>query len=150
MQPPLQITFPRAPTPPPTRIGNQLEKVPYLVSYPDMALENKATLRQDRMKDVCSSIKAIYRFEWHRYQTCLSCGAIIPPEVDMRRHRGLCKLKKSWIPDASEENNYYEGFEDSCVWMNLYHDNDYNYDHDQWLLYRGTKLFRAIKDFSYP
>ena len=39
---PLQITFPRAPTPPPTRIGNQLEKHPYLVSYPDMAVENKS------------------------------------------------------------------------------------------------------------
>ena len=62
----------------------------------DYILEAK-TLHQERMKDVCNSIRLLHRFcePPSPYQQCLSCTALLPLEADMRRHRGLCKEKKT-------------------------------------------------------
>ena len=80
------------------------------------------TLHQKRMKAVYNSIKALHRFckPPSSYQQCVSCTALLPLEVDMRRHRGLCKEKKTWwTPEELEDTCCWQGFEDSCVWFNL-------------------------------
>ena len=66
-----------------------------------LAMAEKAkALHQERMKDVCDSIKAHYFWEsFSRFspslfsQYCWDCGETISSEFDMHRHRGLCVLK---------------------------------------------------------
>ena len=67
-------------------------------------LEAALYLHQDKMEEVCHSIKA--HDHWVRYGEhfpfdihCQSCGEAISPEFDRRRHRGRCNLRArgSWV-----------------------------------------------------
>ena len=68
-------------------------------------LEVALKLHQDRIKEVCHSIKA--HDHWVRYGGyfpftlyCRLCGAAVSPEFDRRRHKGLCTrlaLASSWV-----------------------------------------------------
>ena len=60
-------------------------------------LEAALKLHQAQMQEVCHSIKA--HNHWVHYEEhfpftkhCRFCGAVVSPEFDMRRHRGLCIL----------------------------------------------------------
>ena len=74
------------------------------------------------MKAVCASIKALHRFceTSSPYQQCEVCTAILPLEADMRRHRGLCKVKiLLCTPEELYETCFWQEFEDTCVWFFL-------------------------------
>ena len=74
------------------------------------------------MKAVCASIKALHSFceTSSPYKRCEACTAFLPVEVDMRRHRGLFKVKMLLCtPEELEETNFWQGFEASCVWFHL-------------------------------
>ena len=79
-------------------------------------LEVALKLHQTRMKEVCSSIKTHYyweTFECPGYDfrpLCYICRERVSPEVDMRRHAGLCDLKEI-MPDYDlPYHNAHESF----------------------------------------
>ena len=80
-------------------------------------LEAALKLHQSWMKDVCSSIKAHYHwetFECPGYDfarpLCYICRERVSPEIDMRRHAGLCDLKEI-MPDYDLPcHNAHESF----------------------------------------
>ena len=85
----------------------------YIFAFIESAIQQAADfavakkLHQERMKDVCYSIKAHYHWEAFGCffpsefsQQCDYCGETISPEFDMRRHVGLCDLKDQLADDA--------------------------------------------------
>ena len=97
---------------------------PYSDYLPDvLAMAEKANfaaakaLHHERMKDVCSSIKANYfwavferGFSASFLQYCWFCGEIISPEFDMRRHVGLCDLKACLAEEDFDGPSAHESF----------------------------------------
>ena len=83
-------------------------------------------LHKARMKDVCFQIKAHYHWKhflcflpsFERRQ-CIDCGETISPEFDMRRHKGLCKLKY-WRDDDDEEEDFDGPLAHESFYSHLY------------------------------
>ena len=73
-------------------------------------------LHQERMKDVCYSIKAHYHWENFGFLfpefslQCTSCGENISPEFDRGRHMGLCALKERLADEAVDGPSAHESF----------------------------------------
>ena len=80
-------------------------------------LEAAMKLHQERMKDVCYSIKAHYLWENFKQffpfsfsQYCWRCGETISPEFSMHRHLGLCDLKELRADEALPRLSAHESF----------------------------------------
>ena len=80
-------------------------------------MEAAMKLHQERMKDVCDSIRAHYLWEsFARFspslssQYCWDCGETISSEFDMRRHRGLCDLKARLEDESFDGPSAHESF----------------------------------------
>ena len=79
-------------------------------------MEAAMKLHQERMKDVCYSIRAHYHWENFGFLfpefslQCKSCGETISPEFDRGRHLGLCELKEQLADEAADDLSAHEAF----------------------------------------
>ena len=79
-------------------------------------MEAALELHQERMKDVCYSIKAHYHWENFGFLfpefslQCKSCRENICPEFDRGRHMGLCTLKERLADEAFDGPSAHESF----------------------------------------
>ena len=79
-------------------------------------MEAAMKLHQERMKDVCESIKAHHVWEAFGHffpefdRRCKFCDANVSPEFDWGRHIGLCALKDGLDDEDTDGSTAHESF----------------------------------------